>query len=388
MSQELINLNSDLVQLRNEGYHLELKEGYALVHSVPYVNSQQEIQYGTLLSALGLSGNKTLRPDTHVIYFIGDHPCNRDGSILIGIQHITSNQELIKGIVSNHSFSNKPTNGYNNYYEKFTRYIDIIMAPAKSLNPEVTAQVFHPVLDTSEASLFHYVDTNSSRANIGVLSEKFKNQKIGIIGLGGTGSYVLDFVAKTPVAEIHLFDGDEFLQHNAFRAPGAPSLDQLDEKKKKTIYFSEIYKKMHKNIFPHTDFISSENTGGLLNLDFIFLCMDNGNAKKEIVEPLLKNGIPFIDVGIDVKNVDNVLIGDVRTTTVTPDKNDHLYYRISFAETDDNAYSSNIQIAELNALNATFAVIKWKKQLGFYQDIYKQHHTIYNTNTGVIVNAD
>ena len=48
------------------------------------------------------------------------------------------------------------------------------------------------------------------------------------MGLGGTGSYVLDLVAKTPVWEIHLFDGDAFLQHNAFRSPGAPSLDELE----------------------------------------------------------------------------------------------------------------------------------------------------------------
>jgi hypothetical protein len=35
---------------------------------------------------------------------------------------------------------------------------------------------------------------------------------------------VLDFTAKTHVKEIHLFDGDTFFQHNAFRAPGAANL--------------------------------------------------------------------------------------------------------------------------------------------------------------------
>jgi hypothetical protein len=37
-------------------------------------------------------------------------------------------------------------------------------------------------------------------------------------GLGGTGSYILDLVSKTPVNEILLFDSDDFLQHNAFRS--------------------------------------------------------------------------------------------------------------------------------------------------------------------------
>ena len=71
--------------------------------------------------------------------------------------------------------------------------------------------------------MFLYEDTASSRADIVTINSKLKSLRIGIVGLGGTGSYVLDFVAKTPVKEIHLFDGDTFDQHNAFRAPGAAS---------------------------------------------------------------------------------------------------------------------------------------------------------------------
>jgi tRNA A37 threonylcarbamoyladenosine dehydratase len=33
------------------------------------------------------------------------------------------------------------------------------------------------------------------------INDKLKPLRIGIVGLGGTGSYVLDFVAKTPVKE-------------------------------------------------------------------------------------------------------------------------------------------------------------------------------------------
>ena len=77
--------------------------------------------------------------------------------------------------------------------------------------------------------MFCYTDTASSRAEIGVVSAKLKGGAVGIVGLGGTGSYILDLVAKTPMAEIHLFDGDKLLQHNAFRAPGAPSIETLKE---------------------------------------------------------------------------------------------------------------------------------------------------------------
>ena len=68
--------------------------------------------------------------------------------------------------------------------------------------------------------MFHYVDTATSRAGIVAITEKLSRSEIGIIGLGGTGAYILDLVPKTPVREIHLFDGDEFLQRQ--RVPGPP----------------------------------------------------------------------------------------------------------------------------------------------------------------------
>jgi len=35
----------------------------------------------------------------------------------------------------------------------------------------------------------------------------------------------------------------------------------------------------------------------------------------------------------------------------------------------DNIYNSNIQIAEINALNCCLAIIKFKKFFGFYLDL-------------------
>ena len=72
-----------------------------------------------------------------------------------------------------------------------------------------------------------------------------------IIGLGGTGSYILDFVAKTRPGEVHLFDGDCFLQHNAFRVPGAPSREDLERRENKAVYYATKYGAMRRYIIPH-----------------------------------------------------------------------------------------------------------------------------------------
>lgn len=390
MSQQLINRSPDLKKLWEEGYEIDVKGGYLLVQSIPYINSKKEIKYGTLVSALDMAGDKTVQPKTHVIHFIGDHPCNKDGSPISQIQNESRNQDLGNNIVINHSFSNKPAAGYPDYYQKITRYADIISAPAKSLDDSVTEKTFNIVEPEDVESVFMYVDTNSARAKIDNINSKLENQKIAIIGLGGTGSYVLDFLAKTPVMEIHLYDGDTFLQHNAFRSPGAPTIEKLRDRILKVDYLKENYSKMHKGIHAHPYFINTENVSELSAFNFVFICIDNGEVKKLIVSLLQAQSISFIDVGMGLHIVDNELIGIIRTTTGTPEITDKILEkgRIPFTDSHDNEYSTNIQIAELNALNAAFAVIKWKKILSFYQDLENEHFSTYTINTGETTNED
>jgi hypothetical protein len=332
------------------------------------------------VSTLALAGDTITKPDTHVVHFIGSHPCHKNGSIMSQIQHSSQTQTLADGIVANHSFSNKPPNGYPDYYEKMSRYAEIISAPAQSLDPTVTAKTFRVIEARPEESVFNYFDTNSSRAEIDAISGKLKGHKIGIIGLGGTGSYVLDLVAKTAVDEIHLFDADVFCQHNAFRAPGAPSVEQLRRPPLKVKYLAEIYSRMRRGIIPHAVSLDASNLHLLHGLDFVFICIDVGRAKREIVTLLESGFVSFIDVGMGVQLGDGNLLGIVRVTTSTPRKRDHFSKRVAFVDAKDDAYSTNIQIADLNMLNAALAVIKWKKLCGFYQDMEHEHDSTYTIN--------
>jgi hypothetical protein len=86
--------------------------------------------------------------------------------------------------------------------------------------------------------------------------------------------------------------------------------------------------------------------------------------------------------------VEDQLIGTLRATLATPDQHDHLEKRIGKVDVDDNEYATNIQIADLNAMNAMLAVIKWKKWTGFYQDLKEEHHSTYSINTSQLLNED
>ncbi len=182
------------------------------------------------------------------------------------------------------------------------------------------------------------------------------------------------------VQEIHIYDGDKLFQHNAFRGPGAPSISELNKQPKKVTYWKNKYSKMHKGIIPHGYYIDDENVSELIEMDFVFLSLDNNEAKKLIVDALKKHNIPFIDVGMGLYVIDDKIGGIVRTTTSSSQKRDHIHdgNRINFGDDDENnEYSTNIQTADLNSQNASQAVIKWKKMMGFYHDFEHEHHSTY-----------
>ncbi|MBL9149851.1 MAG: ThiF family adenylyltransferase [Phycisphaerae bacterium] len=390
MSQQLISRNPDLKRLRDEGYDVEVRANHLLVKHVPYANAKREVQFGTLVSELSLAGNVTTKPGTHVAHFMGEHPCDSLGAPIERIRHQSEQQDLGNGIVTQHSFSSKPNGGYQDHYEKMVTYVAILSAPARAIDPGVTATTFPAIQADSDDSVFVYLDTASSRAGISCLNAKLEGDCVAILGLGGTGSYVLDLLAKTPVREIHLFDHDIFSQHNAFRSPGAPSLQELQSQPRKVDYLQTQYSRMRRQIVAHDCFVDGSNLDQLNDMTFVFLCMDDGEAKRPIVAHLEAENIPFIDVGLGVQCIDSKLFGIVRVTTSTPMQRSHVHEkgRVPFTGGGTNEYCKNIQIADLNALNAALAVIKWKKVRGFYADLEQEHFSAYTIDGNTLTNED
>jgi len=393
MSNELINRSPDLKRLRDEGYTLSIRSSFLLVGDIPYVNTDKQVKFGVLVCKLVLAGNVTAQPDNHVAYFQGEYPCREDGTPIEAIRNASNRHEIGEGVFVDHTFSARPqpSGNYSDYYAKVTTYFGILSGPAQAIDPNFKAKVFHPIEpDTEEEEVFNYYDTATSRAEIGIATKKLKRKKTAIVGGGGTASYILDLIAKTPAAEIHIYDRDDYLQHNAFRCPGAPSLEELQKKPKKVDYLTAIYSKMHRHIIPHPYYIDASNVSELLDYDFVFLACDGGDHKKLIVRRLEDANIPFADAGMGVSLVDDSLGGIVRLTTSTPEKRDHVWEknRIPFADGGPNEYDQNIQIADLNALNAALAVIKYKKYFGFYRDYGKEHYTAYAIDSNKLINED
>ena len=391
MSHELIARNKDLKRLKELGYTLRFLDGFLLIEDVPYVNHEGQVMEAALVMQLELSGNKTVQPSDHVVYWTGEFPYKKERQKLQALGESPHNQTLSDGTTLKFLFSAKPKEGrYRDYEHKVMTYIEIIGREARKVSPNATAQKWKVDRDATSDDVFEYMETASARQNATDIAAKVKGEKIAIIGVGGTGSYVLDFVAKTWVKEIHLYDDDRFLQHNAFRAPGAAGIEEIEGGPNKVDFHAERYKKLRKGVVAHKSRIDETNIKELREYDTVFVCIDGDIIKKKILEVCEEVGSVCIDTGMGLYRRGEKLGGIIRITTSEPDQRTHIREknRIDMAGGGVGEYERNIQMAELNALNAALAVIKWKKIRGVYQDMIREGDSGYVLDGNRIINRD
>lgn len=384
-----MNPSKHIEQLVDQGYDIEIvQEKWIVIKRVPYLNKELEVRYGVIVSDIEMNGNDVrTNLSNHPIYFVGEQPYRIDG---IPLKPNNSNKaELFPGLIADYYFSYKLDRPYTDYYEKMSHYVHLFSKHAQKKDPSVTFNVGSLTVVPNDLP-FHYSDGNTLSPEGNILMERFKNMRVGIIGLGGTGTYILDYLSKTPVQEIHLFDGDYLHNKNAFRSPGAISIDDLKNVQRKVDYLKKEYSKIHRNVIPHTVYVNSDSLSLLDSMSFVFISIDKSEIKNVIVAYLEGKGIDFLDVGMGIQIVENAILGIIRTTLSTVDKREHVHEkkRIKFKENQNNDYSKLPQIAELNALNAALAVIKWKKAIGFYHDSEKEYHSQYLISNNKILNND
>ena len=295
---QLVSHNEDLRRMMEKGYAFSIDGGYLIIRDVPYLDAQKQLQLGAFVAKLEFVDKLTVKQDDHQIWFAGSVPYGLDGKPipnLGGGPTTLALGENSKDIVVQRRFSNKPPSGkFTDFSHKIDSYLTIISGPAMELHG-ANPYTFRTI-DTMSESVFKFHDTLTSRAEITYLSANFANDVLAVIGLGGTGAYVLDFLVKTPVREIRAFDFDLFHVHNAFRSPGKLAESELG--KPKADVYGERYDSFRKGLKIERKFLNSASGADLDGVTFAFVCVDKGSSRSEIFDLLISKSIPFIDVGI------------------------------------------------------------------------------------------
>lgn len=394
MSPRQIVLDPDIQSLQDEGLSVEVVQGHLLVHQIPYVNSDRKVSRGIIVTDLSRNVGTLNKPRDHQIWFSGEFPCYTNGKQIRSLNCTEGQRDLWPGFTVNHRFSSKPEGRPDfplTHSEKIRHYLALITPEAKAIDVEATPYMFEPIVSFEAEHIFNYWDSASTRAGILAVTAKLAHSRVAIVGIGGTGSYVLDLMAKTPAQEIHLFDGDKFEQHSAFRAPGAAAIEDIEARMPKVEYFANIYTKMHKGIIPHFFYIDDDNLSELDNFDFVFLCVDKGGVRKMLGKYLIAHGISFVDTGMELTMLSEAgaIFGSCRATLCTGNKSDHFSRCAPQGDTPgDDLYRSNIQVADMNMLNAVLAVQLWKKHCTFYLDHWQPHTHTYSIDSASLTRSE
>lgn len=389
MFQILVSHNEDLRRLVEKGYAVAFDSNYLVVRDIPYLDSERKLQLGAIVTKLEFIDQERITQSDHQVFFAGSVPYGLDGKPIPNLGGGPTQlalSEACKDVVVQRSFSNKPrsTGKFQDFFEKIESYVAIISGPAIELH-NANPYTFRVVKEVVSESVFKFHDTLTSRAEITDLSAKFKDDVVAVIGVGGTGAYILDFLVKTPVREIRAFDLDVFHVHNAFRSPGRTESNELG-KLKADVYRSR-YDNFRTGLSVTSKFIDASSSDELNGVTFAFVCVDNGSARAGIFDLLISKGIPFIDVGMGLSRKNGLLNGMLRTTYYSAEHGQMVRDKglAELADAPENLYRTNIQIGELNALNAALAIIKFKHLRGFYFEELPHYHLLFEIGDVKIV---
>ena len=256
---------------------------------------------------------------------------------------------------------------------------DLVHRYAKQIVGAVSAAGYSQTASLSKRGPFKIPNTFEARAALGSVQDRIRDQRVGIIGLGGTGAYILDILSKTPVKEIHLLDSDDIDWHTFMRAPGAPTTKEIQTRHKGSVlkvdYYHPKYASLRDDIHPHVLRVDGPSTFGQFlsdhPIDYAFVCIDQlseGDSPRQdaVYAALTEAGVPFIDSGVSITLEDDAVRGAVTTSAYGAGS-------LTWKEAIPNAKVEgsvpgyrNVQLPEVNALAAALAVMEWRRRTAQY----------------------
>ena len=399
MSNSPIDHSPDLQALVTCGYSLEIRGAYLVVKNIPYLCSPSgDLGTADLITSLDLTPeNATRPPSDHTVWWTGNVPYYPDGTSMeadISCDKWDAGRDLGENTIVYMQWSLKPLEGgtmrpYTDYHEKIQTYIDEVAAYADARHPgalEAARAGEDPV--TISNTRFKYLNTSTYRYGLKGVERPIEDEVVAVIGVGGTGSYLVDNLAKTNVKELHLFDDDVLEQHTAFRLAGAADIQELGGSSTKVAWHKKRYAAIRdQGIFAHETKVMGASRELLAAFTTVFIAVDDLQCRREIQALCNELGIFHISVGlaVEIEGEDNNQLGGmikVETAFVSPSRREEDAHP---NHAEPQVYGQ-VQTAELNMLGAALAIVEWKAKVGIYRsERSKYDSTLFSATTGRIL---
>ena len=234
MSNSLISHNEDLSRLKKEGYHIKVCGAYLIIENIPYLTKDSTIKKADIVTSLDIDPStqiiKQLNDHSdHTVWWTGEMPYTAEGKSMkedLCCEEWSNGHDLGKGIIAYTRWSKKirqggKKRGYKDYYEKIETYVNEVSFHAENKTPGILAlSKSGKSIEIDLSTRFAYINTSLYRNGTKGIEDKISDEVIAVIGVGGTGSYLVDILSKTNIKELHLYDDDIMETNSAFRLAG------------------------------------------------------------------------------------------------------------------------------------------------------------------------
>ena len=343
------------------------------VAPVPYRTSDGSVAHGALICHLERQGSRLAPPSDHTVGWVAEgKPHFRDGRVMESLIHNDQPQEWANGERSICGMSRKRHDrGYVDFGEKMVTYARLI---ARQVGDKWSRDTIGSG-ETREGNNMVDQETGLTRSGVGDMDKLFRQEKIAVIGAGGTGGFIVDMVSKCNVDSIDIYDPDLIDQHTQLRWPGVVGRDVVEQRANKAEYLARVYaSRTNRNIRGHAKRVGKAELTLFSDKTIVFVAIDSGADRRVILSGLAAVGANFIDCGIDLHRGPDGISASTRVVRTFSGDDDatkaDLVERTPGRDIGEGMYEAAIQTVEINALNATLAVVAWKQGIGFYKDAF------------------
>ena len=188
-------------------------------------------------------------------------------------------------------------------------------------------------------------------------------ERVAIVGLGGVGAWIADFVVKADPQEVHGWDYDCIEPKNILRMPGG-----LDPGawigRPKAGWFQETYSLIHTNVHGHDVKVLPVNVQEVIEgTTFAFVVVDHADDRMMVCDALANAGIPFVVAGLSPVRKDKRVKVSMRIVTAHVGVSSWRDAIPQVGQAGQDDYGS-LELPDVYSTAAGWAIQSWRKVRG------------------------
>lgn len=196
-------------------------------------------------------------------------------------------------------------------------------------------------------------------------------ERVTIVGLGGIGAWIADFVVKADPREVHGWDYDHIEPKNILRMPGAIDPTAWIARPKAD-WFQETYSLIHKEVHGHNVKVLRGNVQEVIaGTTFAFVAVDEASDRMMVCDALAGAGIPFVVVGLSLVRRDKRVKVSLRVVTAHVGESSWREAIPQVGQAGQDDYGSH-DLPDVYSMAAGWAIQSWRKTRGQFWKVSRE----------------